>query len=204
MGQSFLTIELFHQEIVEKHLTNFEFLSELLTDVANHVLDAEQTIKLLIQEQNYLVHIALSFLSKEDIKTINHNTRNIDSPTDVLSYPNFDFGHLIEKKHAQKDSTKKDDEGLNFTFKAYDFLDPDSKTPTISLGEILICPEIVAIQAKEIGNTFLKELCFLFVHGILHLCGYDHNTKEDRRNMFNLQQSIVVVLEELLEQYENK
>jgi probable rRNA maturation factor len=59
------------------------------------------------------------------------------------------------------------------------------------LGEILICLPQAKRQAKEYGNTEQRELSFLFVHGLLHLLGYDHMKKEDEEIMFPLQEKIL-------------
>ena len=57
------------------------------------------------------------------------------------------------------------------------------------LGEIVICPEVVAENAKKYGVTKKKETMKVFVHGILHLCGYDHETsKKDAEEMEKLQE----------------
>jgi probable rRNA maturation factor len=47
-------------------------------------------------------------------------------------------------------------------------------------GEILICPEVVLEQSKKLGNNFNDYFILLFIHGILHLLGYDHEKEEDR------------------------
>lgn len=47
------------------------------------------------------------------------------------------------------------------------------------LGEIVICPAEVKKNAKEAGDSFKKELVFVFIHGILHLLGYDHELKKE-------------------------
>ena len=59
------------------------------------------------------------------------------------------------------------------------------------LGEILICLPQAERQAKIIGNSVDRELGFLFVHGLLHLLGYDHQTKEEENIMFPLQEKIL-------------
>ena len=59
------------------------------------------------------------------------------------------------------------------------------------LGEIYICYDICLKNAKKYGNSFDREFCFLFIHGLLHLLGYDHQTKEQEEVMFKLQDEIL-------------
>ncbi len=59
------------------------------------------------------------------------------------------------------------------------------------LGDIYICIPRMIDQAKEYGHSEKRELAFLTVHGLLHLLGYDHQTKEDEEKMFGLQELIL-------------
>ncbi len=59
------------------------------------------------------------------------------------------------------------------------------------LGEIYICIPRMIEQAKEYGHSEERELAFLTVHGLLHLLGYDHQTKEEENIMFSLQEKIL-------------
>lgn len=67
------------------------------------------------------------------------------------------------------------------------FIDMDFRI----LGDIYICLEKVKSQSLEYGHSFFRELSFLTIHGLLHLLGYDHMTKEDETVMFNLQEMIL-------------
>ena len=59
------------------------------------------------------------------------------------------------------------------------------------LGDIYICLNKAKSQALEYGHSFLREICFLSVHGLLHLLGYDHMTKEEEAVMFSIQELIL-------------
>ena len=59
------------------------------------------------------------------------------------------------------------------------------------LGDIYISYDKVISQAKEYGHSIKRELCFLGVHGLLHLLGYDHMIKEDEEKMFGLQKELL-------------
>ena len=65
------------------------------------------------------------------------------------------------------------------------------KTDYRVLGDIYICIERARSQALEYGHSFKREICFLVIHGLLHLLGYDHMTKEDEKVMFELQERIL-------------
>ena len=70
----------------------------------------------------------------------------------------------------------------------------DDRTLPKELGDILICQEKVYEQAKEFGHSVLREFAFLTTHGILHLLGYDHLTKEEEKEMFSLQEEVLNIL----------
>ena len=86
------------------------------------------------------------------IHEINKEMREVDAPTDVLSFPVFDLvpGELPEEEDA------------------------DPGTGLIPLGDMVISMERVTAQAKEYGHSNRRELAYLVVHSVLHLLGYDH------------------------------
>lgn len=113
------------------------------------------------------------FVSKAKIRNLNKETRNIDKVTDVLSYPNLDI---------------KAGEIININNYPYDI---DYVNNTLLVGEIFICNQRAIEQAKEYGHDYNREICFLFLHGILHCLGYDHINDDDRVVMENLQDKIL-------------
>ncbi len=131
----------------------------------------KQTLKTFGQKDIFAVD--LSFVSKNEIQKLNLETRNIDKVTDVLSFPTMDIKNLpIEKDE----------------FEVYDF---DEKGHVV-LGSIAICLERMKEQAEEFGHSEKRELCFLFVHGLLHILGFDHETgKAEESEMFALQNEIL-------------
>ena len=88
----------------------------------------------------------------ETIHQINLDMREVDRPTDVLSFPAFDLtpGELPGPEDA------------------------DPGTGLVPLGDMVISMERVAAQAKEYGHSNRRELAYLTVHSVLHLLGYDH------------------------------
>ena len=65
------------------------------------------------------------------------------------------------------------------------------KTDFRVLGDIYICLDKAIEQAKEYSHSLKREISFLAIHGLLHLLGYDHMTKEDEEKMFGLQEMIL-------------
>jgi probable rRNA maturation factor len=88
----------------------------------------------------------------QNIHQINLDMRQVDRPTDVLSFPEFDLrpGELPTAEDA------------------------DPGTGLIPLGDMVISMERVAAQAKEYGHSNRRELAYLVTHSVLHLLGYDH------------------------------
>ena len=108
--------------------------------------------------------VSVSFIDNEEIHKINREYRKIDRPTDVISFAFLD----------NEDREKEYKSGM----------------PVI-LGDIYISLDKAKEQAEEYGHSMKRELCFLFVHGLLHLLGYDHMKKEDEEIMFPLQDKIL-------------
>lgn len=70
--------------------------------------------------------------------------------------------------------------------------DKTFKNPTFRiLGDIYICNKRALEQAENYGHSYLRELSFLTIHGLLHLLGYDHMKPEDEKVMFSLQEEIL-------------
>ncbi len=109
--------------------------------------------------QNSKLYITVTLTTKENIKEINKEYRNIDRATDVLSFPMFEKDELEEK------------------IKNRDFEHVDV------LGDLVISIEKVKEQAEEYGHSFERELSYMLVHGFYHLMGYDHIEEEDRKKM---------------------
>lgn len=69
---------------------------------------------------------------------------------------------------------------------------PDGEEPVPGvLGDIVLCPEFVRVQAQQKGHSLDDELAFLVTHGMLHLIGHDHATQEDYDAMFALQDELL-------------
>jgi probable rRNA maturation factor len=69
---------------------------------------------------------------------------------------------------------------------------PDGGEPVPGLlGDVVLCPEVAAQQAKAAGHSTEAELHLLTTHGILHLLGYDHAEPDEEKEMFGLQKKIL-------------
>ena len=107
------------------------------------------------------VEVSCVLVDDERIHEINREYRHIDRSTDVISF-------------AMEDNDQFYVEGMPRT-----------------LGDIFISVDHAKKQAEEYGHSLRREMCFLFTHGILHLLGYDHMTKEDEKIMFTKQKEIL-------------
>jgi probable rRNA maturation factor len=109
--------------------------------------------------------VALTFVDNETIHSLNREYRGIDRPTDVLSFAMREMGE--DEPEILSDDI------------------PDM------LGDIVISVPRAIEQAQEYGHSVERELGFLFVHGFLHLIGYDHDHEEAEKEMFRRQESIL-------------
>ena len=110
-------------------------------------------------------------MDEEQIKKLNKEFRQVDKVTDVLSFPNLN---------------KSPDEKLKKFFKFADF-----DTGLLFLGDIVICKNVAKKQAREYDHSLKREVCFLALHGLLHLLGFDHIKEEDEKIMNKLQDKIM-------------
>ena len=132
---------------------------EVIKQVLITCFDTEKLI-------NKNVKMTVILTNPDEIKKINKEYRNIDKPTDVLSFPMF------EKKEITK--IKKS----------------GSKIPEI-LGDIIISIEQVKKQANEYGHSFERELAYMTVHGFYHIMGYDHIEENDKIKMRKKEEGIL-------------
>ena len=133
-----------HQIIFDAEVDVPQGVEEQFQQVITAALEAEEVA--VPCEVNVL------FTDDEGIHQINLDMRGVDRPTDVLSFPMFD---LEPGEHP--------DEG-----------DADPATGLVPLGDMCISLERAEAQAEEFGHSVQRELCYLTVHSVLHLLGYDH------------------------------
>lgn len=110
-----------------------------------------------------ICEVSVTLTDDEHIHILNREHRNVDKPTDVLSFPQYDPEEL------------------------------ECFTPgdELVLGDIVISLEHARAQATEYGHSYVREIAFLCVHSVLHLLGFDHIEKEDEEAMLALQNEIL-------------
>ena len=143
--------------------------------------DTEGLIKLLTEtvmkrfDIPYELSLNVTFTDDETIREINREFRNIDSSTDVLSFPALEF-----EKPGDFSGISEDDP---------ECFDPDSGE--LIFGDIMISLEHAKKQAEEYGHSYKREVAFLLTHSLLHLSGFDHMEDEERKVMEALQEQIL-------------
>ena len=140
--------------------------TDKVSNEINEVID--KAINAVVEhfDINYNLEVSVLFTDSEGIRKINKDFRKIDSETDVLSFPQFDF----------------DTPGC---------LNPDVDGVTVLLGDIVLNLKKIFSQAKEFGHSEIHEAGYLTIHSMLHLLGYDHMTQEDKKVMREKEKIIV-------------
>lgn len=118
--------------------------------------------------------VNLLLTTDEEIHTMNREFRQIDAPTDVLSFP------MLEYQNPGDFSCFEEEE---------DSFDPESGE--LLLGDIVISKDKVLRQAEEYGHSPKREFAFLIAHSMLHLFGYDHMEEDERLVMEQKQREIL-------------
>ena len=109
--------------------------------------------------------VSLVFVDDDYIHELNLQYRGVDSPTDVLSFAMLDGEPVASGGEA------------------------------IILGDVVVSLQTVERQAKEYGQSFLREAAYLTIHGVLHLIGYDHLEEDKRKIMRQKEEEIIKSLD---------
>ena len=134
-----------------------------------------RTVKAALAAEGMEADCEINILLTDDegIREVNRDMRDIDRATDVLSFPMFD---LVPGEHP-------------------DEYDADPATGLVPLGDMCISVERARAQAEEYGHSFEREICYLCVHSVLHLLGYDHlDEGEMKRQMRGREEEIMSTL----------
>lgn len=152
--------------IIENEQNKIDVTEEILSLVQNVCDEA-----LRYEQCDFEAQISITFTDNEGIREINDEYRDIDKPTDVLSFPMLEFdedGQILDNEFEY------DEDGA------------------IMLGDIVISLEKAQSQAEEYGHSMEREIAFLCAHSMLHLLGYDHvNSEEEEKIMFSKQEEIL-------------
>lgn len=143
-------------------------------------LECEELAKKVIEaavdyeECPYETEVNLLLTMNDEIHEMNRQFRQIDRPTDVLSFPMVDYKEPGE---------------FDFLEEAMEYFNPE--TGELVLGDIVISKEKVIAQAEEYGHSIEREYAFLIAHSMLHLFGYDHMEEDERAVMEQKQKEIL-------------
>lgn len=144
-------------EIIYKNLEKKQKYESTIKQVVDECFKKEK-----LDQTNLYMSVTLT--NPEEIEKLNRQYRNIDRPTDVLSFPMFEKNEL--------------DNFIKENFKNNDVNEEGD-----ILGDIVISIPRVYEQAEEYGHSFERELAYMVVHGFYHLMGYDHIEEEDKKVM---------------------
>ncbi len=153
-----------------------EYIDTLGLDIELMIKNA---VKASVEYVNcpFYVDISVTLTDNEQIQVINNEQRDINKPTDVLSFPMVEY-----------------EEG--FTFDSLEqsphLFHPESGE--LLLGDIVLSMDKVKEQSKEFNHSIEREFTFLIVHSMLHLFGYDHIEVKDRVLMEKAQSEIMDIL----------
>ena len=141
----------------------------------------EQVVTEALDYENcpYEAEVNVLLTDNPSIQEINRQQRQVDSPTDVLSFPMIDYASPSDFSHVEE--------------AVEDYFNPE--TGELLLGDIVICSQVVCEQAEEYGHSTLREFSFLCVHSLLHLFGYDHIDENDRLEMERVQKEYMQKLQ---------
>lgn len=127
----------------------------------------------------YEAEVNVLFTDNEGIHEMNQEYRDMDRPTDVLSFPMVEYevpGDFEQIEETQPECFH-------------------PETGELLLGDIVLSYDKIKEQAKEFGHSELREMCFLIAHSVLHLSGFDHMEDEEREQMEKMQREILTQLE---------
>ena len=138
-------------------------------------IDIYNETEVILDEELKKVHeVLIHGLDKLNIKEAIFNVIIVDN----------NYIHKLNKEYRNID---RETDVITFALEDDKTFNPDIRI----LGDVYISIDKAKSQSIEYGHSLLRELCFLAVHGMLHLLGYDHMKKEDEEVMFKLQEEIL-------------
>ena len=143
---------------------------EIITDGIEEKIEYKEIIKEVLdkcfkeEKLGKNITITVTLTNPENIRNINKKYRQIDNPTDVLSFPMYEKEEISEVKQQKYE---------------------------VILGDIVISIPKVEEQAEEYGHSFKRELSYMVVHGFYHLMGFDHMKEEEKAEMREKEENIL-------------
>lgn len=113
---------------------------------------------------NPRAELSIIFVDPEPMAELHERWLDLPGPTDVMSFP-------MDELRPGRD---------------------DAETPPGTLGDIVLCPQVAAEQALAAGHSTVEEMLLLTTHGILHLLGFDHVEEKEKKEMFDLQRTLLI------------
>lgn len=153
-------------------MVQINFWDEITEEINEEELSlAKKVIEHILQKEGcpFDCEVNLTMTDNDGIQAVNKEFRDMDKPTDVLSFPNCDFDTPGEFSQFR-------DEDVYF-----DCFNPENDF--FVLGDIMISRDKMLAQAEEYGHGVTREYAFLIAHSVLHLIGYDHMEEEEAKNM---------------------
>ena len=152
-----MKLRIYFENDQEKYKVSYN-LKMLLREAIETTLDFE--------DFNAVCEVSVTFTDNDGIRELNKKFREMDKPTDVLSFPLLDFDGDCEE--------------------------PPIDELISNLGDIVISLERAKEQAEEFGHSFAREVAFLTVHSMLHLLGYDHEKGDEEDREMRARQSEIM------------
>ena len=141
-----------------------EVINETTTviDAAEFAALADHVLR--VMHVNPRAELSILFIDPEPMAELHERWLDLPGPTDVMSFP------MDELRPGTA----------------------ENETPAGTLGDIVLCPQVAAKQAIEAGHSAVEEMLLLATHGILHLLGYDHAEPQEKKEMFDLQRTLLL------------
>lgn len=153
-------------------MVQINFWDEITEEINEEELSlAKKVIEHILQKEGcpFDCEVNLTMTDNDGIQAVNKEFRDMDKPTDVLSFPNCDFDTPGEFSQFR-------DEDVYF-----DCFNPENDF--FVLGDIMISRDKMLAQAEEYDHGVTREYAFLIAHSVLHLIGYDHMEEEEAKHM---------------------
>lgn len=141
-------------------------IAAVVERVENAVVNCvSDEVDFLSPDKSFSINLCLS--NDENVHRLNKEFRNMDKPTNVLSFANVDDDSFEDMLVSEEE---------------------------VELGDVIVAFETMEREAQELGISFYDHFCHLWTHGMLHILGYDHIEPEDRAEMEQHETEILAAL----------